>query len=85
MMRVPNVSMTYPLSPAVTPCAHNGVGLGYDFLRHIERSRFLLFVIDMAGTDGRDPVTDFQNLREELKLYGHGRDFMIVLLSLIHI
>ena len=55
--------------PGLIDGAHNGVGLGYDFLRHIERSRFLLFVIDMAGTDGRDPVTDFQNLREELKLY----------------
>lgn len=55
--------------PGLIDGAHKGIGLGYDFLRHVERSSFLIFVIDMAGSEGRDPVTDFKNLRKELKLY----------------
>jgi GTP-binding protein len=55
--------------PGLLKDAHKGVGLGHDFLRHIERTHFLLFVIDMAGIDGRNPGEDFLNLREELRLY----------------
>jgi GTP-binding protein len=55
--------------PGLIDGAHRGVGLGHDFLRHIERTRLLIFVIDMAGYDGRDPVEDYENLRHELSLY----------------
>ncbi len=55
--------------PGLLKDAHKGVGLGHQFLRHIERTRFLLFVIDMAGVDGRNPTEDFFSLREELRLY----------------
>jgi GTPase len=55
--------------PGLLKDAHKGVGLGHDFLRHIERTNFLFFVIDMAGIDGRNPADDYLNLREELKLY----------------
>ena len=55
--------------PGLLKDAHKGVGLGHDFLRHIERTRFLLYVIDMAGIDGRSPAEDFLHLREELRLY----------------
>lgn len=55
--------------PGLIDGAHDGIGLGFEFLRHIERSAFLIFIIDMAGVDGRDPVEDYRNLRKELKLY----------------
>lgn len=67
--------------PGLIDGAHAGVGLGHDFLRHIERSRFLVYVIDMAGTDGRDPADDFTHLREELRLYSAelaDRPFIVV-------
>src|SRR5207247_5111501 len=49
--------------------AHRGVGLGYEFLRHITRCRILVFVIDVAGSEGRNPIEDLQNLRREIDLY----------------
>lgn len=55
--------------PGLIDGAHNGVGLGHQFLRHIERARFILFVIDMAGVDERNPTEDFIHLREELRLH----------------
>ena len=55
--------------PGLIEGAHEGVGLGYEFLRHVERCRMLLFVIDMAGSEGRDPRDDFAQLRKEISLY----------------
>jgi len=55
--------------PGLIDGAHEGVGLGHQFLRHIERSRFIIFVLDMAGTDERNPTDDFLHLREELRLH----------------
>ncbi|MFK5923614.1 MAG: GTPase ObgE [Verrucomicrobiota bacterium] len=57
--------------PGLIEGAHKNVGLGHEFLRHIMRCRLLLFVADMAGTDGDDrhPITDIQMLRKEIKLY----------------
>ena len=62
-------TLTVADMPGLIDGAHKGVGLGHDFLRHIERTRFLLFVIDMAGVDGRNPADDYLNLRKELQLY----------------
>ncbi len=55
--------------PGLVKGAHEGVGLGDHFLRHVERAACLAFVIDMAGSEGRDPVEDYEILRRELKLY----------------
>ncbi len=55
--------------PGLIEGAHRGKGLGLDFLRHIERTRVLVHLIDMAGTDGRDPAADYKALRSELGLY----------------
>jgi GTP-binding protein len=55
--------------PGLIEGAHEGIGLGHEFLRHIERCRILLFVIDMAGSEGRDPRDDFAQLRKEVSLY----------------
>ena len=55
--------------PGLIEGAHRGRGLGHEFLRHITRCRVLVFVIDVAGSEGRNPVEDLQNLRREIDLY----------------
>lgn len=55
--------------PGLIEGAHQGVGLGHDFLRHIERTRVLIHVVDASGMEGRDPVDDFHTINEELRLY----------------
>ena len=55
--------------PGLIEGAHRGLGLGHEFLRHITRCRILVFVVDVAGSEGRNPVEDLQNLRREIDLY----------------
>lgn len=55
--------------PGLIEGAHENVGLGHDFLRHIVRCKLLVFVLDMAGSEGREPIADLQTLRRELDLY----------------
>ena len=55
--------------PGLIEGAHRGLGLGHEFLRHITRCPILIFVIDAAGSEGRSPVEDLQNLRKEIDLY----------------
>jgi len=55
--------------PGLIEGAHRNLGLGHDFLRHITRCHVLLFVVDVAGSEGRNPIEDLQNLRREIDLY----------------
>src|SRR5437667_1373532 len=55
--------------PGLIEGAHRGLGLGHEFLRHITRCRILLFVVDIAGSEGRNPIEDLANLRCEIDLY----------------
>lgn len=56
--------------PGLVEGASRGVGLGRDFLRHVERTRLLMHVIDIAGSEGRDPITDYEQINQELSDYG---------------
>lgn len=55
--------------PGLIEGAHTGHGLGHRFLRHIERTKVLIHVVDVSGASGRDPVEDFETVRRELGLY----------------
>ena len=58
--------------PGIIEGAAEGAGLGHDFLRHIDRCRLLIHVVDVSGSEGRDPVADFEAIQAELKEYGSG-------------
>ncbi len=55
--------------PGIIENAHLNRGLGIEFLRHIERTRLLIYVLDASGIDGRDPINDFRILQQELQKY----------------
>ena len=67
--------------PGIIEGASDGIGLGIQFLRHIERTRLLLHVIDISGMEGRNPLEDFETINQELKKYSEklsGRKQVIV-------
>jgi GTP-binding protein len=66
--------------PGLIDGAHENVGLGHAFLRHIERAGILIYVLDMAGTDGRKPWDDMEALKRELDLYLDGLSNRVALI-----
>ena len=55
--------------PGLIEGASKGIGLGYDFLRHIERCRLLVHIVDISGSEGRDPIADYEQINEELRAF----------------
>lgn len=55
--------------PGLIEGASEGVGLGHEFLRHVERCRMLVHIVDVAGSEGRDPIEDFEKINEELEKF----------------
>lgn len=55
--------------PGLIEGAHEGIGLGHDFLRHIERTKIIIHVLDVSGLEGRDPIEDYKKINQELSLY----------------
>jgi len=69
VVKVEDESFVMADIPGIIEGAHTGAGLGHEFLRHIERTRLLLHVLDISGSEGRDPIEDFQIINRELKQY----------------
>ncbi len=66
--------------PGIIEGASEGVGLGHEFLRHIDRCRLLIHIVDVAGSEGRDPIEDFEAINKELAAYNEelaGRPMLV--------
>lgn len=69
VVKVEDTSFVVADVPGLIEGAHTGAGLGHQFLRHTERTRLLVHVLDVAGSEGRNPLEDFRIINNELRLY----------------
>ena len=79
IVRQGDVSFVLADIPGIVEGASEGAGLGYEFLRHIERTRVLIHVIDISGSEGRDPCEDYDVIVRELDRYGKLRELPTVI------
>jgi len=70
VVRIDDVDLTFADMPGLIEGAHRGRGLGDEFLRHIERTKILLHMVDIAPVEGRDAYSDYESINKELRLYG---------------
>lgn len=71
VVKFPQTSFVMADVAGIIEGAHEGLGLGLEFLKHIERTKVLIHVVDVSGCEGRDPIEDFEKIMDELKAYGH--------------
>lgn len=69
MVKVFDTSFAMADIAGIIEGAHKGLGLGLKFLKHIERTKVLIHVVDVSGSEGRDPITDFEKINNELRMY----------------
>ena len=72
VVQFPQTSFVMADVAGIIEGAHEGLGLGLEFLKHIERTKVLIHVVDVSGSEGRKPIDDFEKIMNELKEYGHG-------------
>jgi GTP-binding protein len=70
VVRIHDRDLTFADMPGLIEGAHKGRGLGDEFLRHIERTKILLHMVDVAQVEGRDAFSDYESINKELRLYG---------------
>ena len=69
VVEIPDASFVMADIAGIIEGAHEGAGLGHEFLKHIERTRLLIHVVDVSGSEDRDPADDFEKINRELGLY----------------
>lgn len=71
VVEVSNTSFVLADIAGIIEGAHQGAGMGFKFLKHIERTKIIIHVVDISGSEGRDPIEDFETINKELRAYSN--------------